>query len=114
MVGLGAAILLGLTAFQALDAERDAWAYTTALVIEGVVAVLAGIGLRERALVLAGAGAVAVGVLRAVFLVLQEVPLFVVFGVVAVLLLATAAALTLLRERVATARNTMAGWGDWD
>jgi hypothetical protein len=45
---------------------------------------------------------------------IQEVPLFIVFGLVAILLLGGAAALAVLRARFADARTAMArSWHDW-
>jgi len=73
-----------------------------------------GIGTRSRALVIAaGAGAGLVAV-RAVFLLVQHgVALFIVFGVVALLLLAAGAALAVLRDRLRTS-TPLSSWTDWN
>ena len=108
----GLALLAGTSAVQSLTGTTAA-AYTALLVLEGVAALLGGIGLRNRTLVLGGGLAVAVGGLRAIFLVLQQVPLFAVFGVVALVLLAGAALLAVLRARAARARSVVADWATW-
>ena len=108
----GLALLAGTSAVQSLSGPAAA-GYTALLVLEGVAALLGGIGLRNRTLVLGGGLAVAVGGLRAIFLVLQQVPLFAVFGVVALVLLAGAALLTVLRARATQARSVAAEWATW-
>jgi hypothetical protein len=110
--GSGLALLAGTSAVQSLTGAEAA-AYTVLLVLEGVAALLGGIALRNRTLVLGGGLAVAVGGLRAIFLVLQEVPLFAVFGVVALVLLGGAALLAVLRARAAGARSVVADWATW-
>jgi hypothetical protein len=47
-------------------------------------------------------------------MLIQEVPLFIVFGLVAIVLLGGAAALAVLRARLADARVAMTrSWNDW-
>jgi hypothetical protein len=113
LAALGAALLLGTTAWQAVGGGAEAWAYTAALVLEALLAVLVGIGLRSRVLVLAGAVGVAAGGLRALFLFVQQVPLWVVFGSVALVLLVAAAGLAFARDRIGPVRGTAGGWSDW-
>ena len=108
----GLALLAGTSAVQSLSGPAAA-AYTGLLVLEGVAALLGGIGLRNRTLVLGGGLAVAAGGLRAIFLVLQQVPLFAVFGVVALALLAGAALLAALRARATPAHSVAAEWATW-
>jgi hypothetical protein len=105
--GLG--VLIGTSAVQSIP-DTQAAGYTTLVVLEGVAALLGGIALRNRTLVLGGAAAVAVGALRALLLALQQFPLFAVFGVVALVLLGGAALLAVMRERVARVRTAI---GDW-
>ncbi|MBI3969695.1 MAG: hypothetical protein HY332_00280 [Chloroflexi bacterium] len=113
LVAAGAALLLGTSAYQSF-AERGAYAlYAAVVVLEGVAAVLGGIALRQRVLVVFGAGAVAVGALRALLLLLQQIPLYAVFGVVALLLLAGAAILAMFRDRFGGTRRVIGSWSDW-
>ncbi len=91
----GAALLLGTTWLQALGDLGTDSLYTALLVAEGAVATGVGIGLRDRVIVVAGATAVALAALRAFFQVLQEVPLSLIFGAIALVILAVAAALAL-------------------
>lgn len=109
VTALGAALLLGTTAVQAFS--NEGWAYTGVLVAEGVAALVAGIGLRSRVLVVAGAAAVGGGGLRALFVLVQQGLLFVAFGTAALVLLAAGAALALLRERFQRTAGT--AWRDW-
>jgi hypothetical protein len=112
VTALGAALLLGTTAVQAFSVEG--WAYTGVLVAEGVIAIVAGIGLRSRVLVVAGAAAVGGGGLRALFVLVQQGLLFVAFGTAALVLLAAGAALALLRERLGRAGGSVgAAWREW-
>jgi hypothetical protein len=113
-IGIGSAGLLGTTAFQTLDPTTSASLYTGLLLGESVAALLVGIATRSRALVLAGAAGAALASLRALVILIQQVPLFIVFGLVAIVLLGGAAALAVLRARFADARVAMArSWNDW-
>jgi hypothetical protein len=109
----GALALMGASAFQSI-AERAAATYTTVLVVEAVVLLLAGIATRSRTLVLAGGAGLAFGALRAIFLILESVQVYVVFGVIAILLLVTAGVLAAIRDRLAIARSAVArSWEEW-
>jgi hypothetical protein len=113
-IGIGTAGLLGTTAFQTLDWTTTASLYTVLLLCEAIAALLIGIATRSRALVLAGAAGAALASLRALVILIQAVPLFIVFGLVAIVLLGGAAALAVLRARFADARVAMArSWNDW-
>jgi hypothetical protein len=105
----GAALLLGTTAAQAF--AGTGWAYTAWLVAEAVAAVLVGIVTRSRTLVVAGAAAVGVGGLRALFVLVQQGLLFVAFGAAAIFLLSLGAALAGLRDRVRGPLGT--AWREW-
>jgi O-antigen ligase len=114
LIGIGSAGLLGTTAFQTLDPTSSTSLYTGLLLCEAIAALLVGIATRSRALVLAGAAGAALASLRALVILIQEVPLFIVFGLVAIVLLGGAAALAVLRARFADARVAMTrSWNDW-
>jgi hypothetical protein len=87
-IAFGAAALLGTTAVQTLDSTLSVGLYIGILLVESIAALLV--------------------------ILIQEVPLFIVFGLVAILLLGGAAALAVLRARFADARTAMArSWHDW-
>jgi hypothetical protein len=114
MIALGAGVLLGTTAVQTLDATLSVSLYIGVLLVESIAALLVGIATRSRVLVLAGGAGAALASLRALVILIQEVPLFIVFGLVAIVLLGGAAALAVLRARFADARTAMArSWRDW-
>lgn len=114
LIGVGATALLGTTAVQTFDPNLSFSLYTGVLLCESIAGVLVGIALRSRGLVLAGSAGIALASLRALLILIQEVPLFIVFGLVAILLLAGAAALAVLRARFADARVAMTRtWRDW-
>ena len=110
---MGLALLLGTTALQMVDGDTGDSFSIAVLVAESVVALLAGVALRQRVYVLFGAGGAALAALRALLMLLSQVPLFVVFGITALLLLALAALLAFLRERLGRVTTTT-GWADWD
>jgi hypothetical protein len=113
-IAVGSAGLLGTTAFQTLDSTTAASLYTGLLLCEAIAALLVGIATRSRVLVLAASAGAALASLRAIVILIQAVPLFVVFGLVAVVLLGGAAALAVLRTRFADARVAMTrSWNDW-
>ncbi|HSR22729.1 MAG TPA: hypothetical protein VLW53_04205, partial [Candidatus Eisenbacteria bacterium] len=88
------------------------WAYTAWLVAEAVAAVLLGIGMRSRALVVAGGAAAGASGLRALFVLVQQGLLFAAFGAAALFLLGLGAALAALRDRV---RGPLgAAWREWN
>ena len=121
LASLGLALLLLTTTVQTASGEATDGVYVAVLVLESVVAVLIGVGRRQRAYVLAGAAGAALAALRALLLLLSHVPLFVVFGIAALLLLALGALLALLRERLGRAAQdgssggrAAISWADWD
>jgi hypothetical protein len=110
---VGAMGLMGASAFQSVT-EDAAASYTTLWMVEAVLAMLVGIGARSRTLVLAGSAGLAFGALRALFLILESVQVYVVFGVIALLLLIAAGVLAATRDRLAAARTSVTrSWGDW-
>ena len=110
----GLVLLLGTTAVQSIS-EAVPWTYTGALVAEAAAAVVIGVGMRNRTLVIGGGAAIALASLRALVLIEQQYPLYVVFGGVALLLLVVAAALSMMRDRIADARGSLGRtWQDWD
>jgi hypothetical protein len=114
LIAFGAGGLLGTTAVQTLDPALSVSLYTGILLVESIAALLVGIATRSRVLVLAGGAGAALASLRALVILIQEVPLFIVFGLVAIVLLGGAAALAVLRARFADARTAMArSWHDW-
>jgi hypothetical protein len=114
VTGAGLAMILGTSALQAL-AETVPWSYTGLLVAEAAGAVLAGVGMRNRTLVLGGSAAVALASLRALVLLQQRYPLYVVFGAVALLLLVVAGVLSIVRDSLPAARTSLTrNWHDWD
>ncbi|MFI4972179.1 MAG: hypothetical protein ACHP7H_05845, partial [Hyphomicrobiales bacterium] len=78
-IGAGALVLIGASAYQSVT-EDAAATYTTLWVVEAVFGMLVGIGARSRTLVLVGGAGLAFGALRALFLILQSVQVYVVFG----------------------------------
>jgi hypothetical protein len=112
-IGAGGAILLGTTAFQSVTEDAASF-YTVLWVVESVAALLAGIGARSRTLVLVGAVGLAAGSLRALFLILESVQVYVVFGTIALLLLAGAGVLAATRDRLSSARSAVrSSWDQW-
>ena len=115
VVGLGLALLLGITAIQMLDEDRIAGNYVVVLLMESVTAIVAGIAFRSRILVLGGSAGAALGALRALLIVSHLLPLYVVFGSVALVLLAISAILAAMREQVTAFRSEVShAWGAWE
>jgi hypothetical protein len=114
-LGAGAALLLGTSWIQTYAGPGDDTSiYTALLVVEGIVAVGAGISIKSRVLVTTGGAAISLAALRALFQVIQVVPLSVVFGAVALLILAVAAVLALGRDQLRDAGTAVGGfWRDW-
>ncbi len=109
----GAIALMGASAIQSVTEAAPGF-YTTLWVIEAVAALMIGIGARSKTLVVAGGAGLALGALRALFLILQEVQVYVVFGVVAILLLVGSGVLAAARDRLATARSSVRNsWNEW-
>ncbi len=116
----GYLLLAGTSALQTFEGPRlgaqalPAGVAVTLLVAEGVIAILAGIGLRRRVPVVGGALATAAGGLWALAVVARTVPLFVYFGVMGVILLAAATLLLRGRERLGAIRRSFeSSWSDW-
>jgi hypothetical protein len=113
-VGAGLALLMVTTLLQTGGRGADPVIYIALLLGESVAAIAIGISLRSRVFVVAGGIGAALAALRALFQVIQAVPLFVVFGGVALLVLVVAAVLALARESLrgmgSGARGAWSGW----
>jgi hypothetical protein len=111
-VAAGGTILAGASAYMSF-ADDHAF-YTVVLVLEALAGLGLGIGARSRTLVLVGAAALALGALRALFLILESVQVYVVFGAIAMLLLVGAGVLAAVRDRLSAARSAVAqSWASW-
>lgn len=109
----GALGVVGVSAVQSVTDASPAF-YTILWVVEAVLMLLVGIGLRSRTLVVVGAAALALGALRALAIILESVQVYVVFGVIAILLLVGAGVLAATRDRLSTARLAIReSWQDW-
>ena len=96
---LGSFILLLPTFVQSFTDENDTL-YLLILVAEAVVVVAVGLGTRARSLLLIGAGFIGVAAIRgAVIAVTNDVPIFVVFAALALLLIGGATWLSLAVRR---------------
>ena len=104
---LGSFILLLPTFVQSFTDENDTL-YLLILVAEAVVVVTVGLGTRARSLLLIGAGFIGVAAIRgAVIAVTNDVPIFVVFAALALLLIGGATWLSLaVRRRPETSAPT--------
>jgi hypothetical protein len=104
---LGSFILLLPTFVQSFTDENDTL-YLLILVAEAVVIVTVGLGTRARSLILIGAGFIGVAAIRgAVIAVTNDVPIFVVFAALALLLIGGATWLSLaVRRRPETSAPT--------
>jgi hypothetical protein len=117
LTAVGMLLILGTSAVLTVLEPPHAWIYTSALVVEGVVALLAGIGFKNRVLVIGGSAGIAVSALRAIFVGITQgwLPVWAVFFVVSILLLGLGAALALLRDRLPQARVRFGDtWRDWN
>ena len=117
LTAVGMLLILGTSAVLTVLEPPHAWIYTSALVVEGVVALLAGIGFKNRVLVIGGSAGIAVSALRAIFVGITQgwLPVWAVFFVVSILLLGLGAALALLRDRLPQARVRFSDtWRDWN
>lgn len=91
----GAAVLLVPTLFQSFAADPN-WLYALILAVEALALALAGVGTRSRLLVLAGSVFVGAAALRgAALAVTSGVPIPLVIGVLALLLMGSATWLSL-------------------
>jgi hypothetical protein len=117
LTGAGMVLILGTSAVLTVLEPPSAWLYTSALVVESVAAVLAGIGFRNRVLLIGGNAGVAISALRAIFVGITQgwLPVWAVFFVVSMLLLGLGAALALLRDRLPEARLKFGDtWHNWN
>jgi hypothetical protein len=117
LTGAGLALILGTSAVLTVLEPPNAWIYTSALVVEGVGALLAGIGFKNRVLVIGGSAGITVSALRAIFVGITQgwLPVWAVFFLVSMLLLGLGAALALLRDRLPEARLKFSDtWRDWN
>jgi hypothetical protein len=112
IVGTGLGLVMGWAAV--FTVTGDFW-WLVALLIEGTLAVGAGIVLRSRVLLGGGGIALALVSLRALLSIAQAGYLFAAFGAVALVLLAVATALALSRDRaLAGARGVREQLAQWD
>jgi hypothetical protein len=112
IVGFGLGLVMGWAAVFTVGADLY---WLVALLIEGALAVGAGIVLRSRVLLGGGGAALALVSLRALLSIAQAGYLFAAFGAVALVLLAVATALALGRERsLAGARGMREMLAQWD
>jgi hypothetical protein len=117
LTGAGMLLILGTSAVLTVLEPPSAWLYTSALVVEGVAALLAGIGFKNRVLVIGGSAGIAVSALRAIFVGITQgwLPVWAVFFVVSLLLLGLGACLALLRDRLPEARLRFSDtWRNWN
>jgi hypothetical protein len=117
LTGAGMLLILGTSAVLTVLEPPHAWIYTSALVVEGVVALLAGIGFKNRVLVIGGSAGITLSALRAIFVGITQgwLPVWAVFFVVSIILLGLGAALALLRDRLPEARLRFGDtWRDWN
>ena len=113
----GCLVLFGTSAYQSADfgtgndarSGHSAW-----LAVEGAAGLVASVGLRSRTLAVASALALGWAALMAVSLLAQVVPLSVIFGGIALVLIVVATGLALVRGRfgdaAATARSSWSSW----
>jgi hypothetical protein len=109
-------LILGTGAVLTVLEPPSAWIYTSALVVEGVAFLLAGIFFKNRVLVIGGSTGIAVSALRAIFVGITQgwLPVWAVFFVVSMLLLALGACLALLRDRLPEAMVRFSDtWRNW-
>jgi hypothetical protein len=114
---VGMVLILGTSAVLTVLEPPNAWIYTSALVVEGVAALLAGIGFKNRVLVIGGTVGTTLSALRAVFVGITQgwLPVWAVFFVVSILLLGLGAALALMRDRLPEARLRLSDtWRNWN
>ena len=102
---VGALLLLLPTLVQSYQAEPN-WAYALALALEALVITGAGVGIRSRTLVLVATAFVVLAAIRGAILAVQSgLPIPVVIGVLAVLLMGGATWLSLGARREAAHRT---------
>ena len=114
IIGISVCVAL-LTTLVQMTGPGDTSVYTAWLLIEGITCVGVAIVLRLRILAVIGGGAVLAVALRALVTAFENVPLYAVFGVAAVLLMVLATVLATQRARIHDARESLrAEWGKWD
>ncbi len=115
LLSIGLVLLLGTSEFQSIDPNNlDQAPYVAVLVLESVMALVLAIATRSRALGLAAGIGLALAAFHALLVVVQSVPLYAVFGLAALLLLAGATSLALGRERwIETRRVWQTTWSNW-
>ena len=114
IIGVSVGVAL-LTTLVQMTGTGDTSVYTAWLLIEGVACVGVAIVLRLRILAVIGGAAVLSAALRALITAFQNVPLYAVFGVAAVLLMALATVLATQRARLHDAREALReSWAAWD
>ncbi len=102
---VGALLLLLPTLVQSYQAEPN-WAYALALALEALVITGAGVGIRSRTLVLVATAFVVLAAIRGAILAVQSgLPIPVVIGVLAVLLMGGATWLSLSARREAAQKT---------
>jgi hypothetical protein len=112
IVGVGLGLVMGWAAVFTVSGDLF---WLVALLIEGAIAVGAGIVLRSRVLLAGGGAALALVSLRALLSLSQAGYLFAAFGAVALVLLAVATAIALSRGRsFAGARGMREQLATWD
>lgn len=115
LIGISVGVAL-LTTLVQMAGSGDTSMYTAWLLIEGIACVGGAIVLRLRILAGIGGAAILAAALRALITVFQNVPLYAVFGVAAVLLMALATVLATQRAHLHDARESLrAVWTsrDW-
>lgn len=111
-VSVGVALV---TTLVQMTGTGDTSLYTAWMLIEGIACVAVAIVLRLRILAVIGGAAVLAAALRALVTAFQNVPLYAVFGVAAVLLMVLATVLATQRARLHDARESLrSAWATWD
>jgi hypothetical protein len=113
----GCLLVFGTTAVLAGDARAASDArstHTAWLTVEAAAGMVAALGLRSRTLAIASAIALGWAALMAVSLLAAVLPLSLIFGVVAVVLILVATGLALLRGSLGPASDSArTAWSSW-
>ncbi|HEX6819986.1 MAG TPA: zinc ribbon domain-containing protein [Ktedonobacterales bacterium] len=103
---LGALLLLMPSLYQAFTSGQELL-YGLIMILEALVVVLVGVGLRMRVLVLVGAAFVGIGAIRGAMLAISDgAPIAAIIGGAALLLMACATWLSLRNRQEASSRAT--------
>lgn len=114
IIGVSVGVAL-LTTLVQMTGPGDTSLYTAWMLIEGIACVGVAIVLRLRLLAVIGGAAVLAAALRALVTAFENVPLYAVFGVAAVLLMVLATVLATQRARLHDARESLRSvWAAWD